>query len=86
MSAHAFAGLRSAPLHQYLPPCRYGCGEMLVLSDGYQCPICGYYRSPDVNHPARRRSFPLNDTILSHWVELWFVPGADTKSGCPVLL
>ena len=56
MSAHAFAGLRSAPLHQYLPPCRYGCGEMLVLSDGYQCPICGYYRSPDVNHPARRGS------------------------------
>lgn len=55
MNARAFSRIRPAPVAQYLPPCRYGCGEMLLLDDGYQCPICGYYRSPDHNHPAGRR-------------------------------
>jgi len=54
-TAQAFGRVSSAAATvQYLPRCRYGCGEMLLLSDGYECPICHFYRSPDANHPARR--------------------------------
>ena len=56
MTPQAFARVAGAATRRYLPRCRYGCGEMLLLDDGYQCPICGYYRSPDHNHPSRRRS------------------------------
>lgn len=55
MSAQAFSGVNPAAQVQYLPQCRYGCGEMLLVDDGYQCPICNFYRSPDRHHPWRRR-------------------------------
>ncbi len=29
----------------YLPPCPYGCGEMLLTGDGYMCPICNRFMS-----------------------------------------
>ncbi len=55
MSHLAFGRINPAMRVQHLPRCRYGCGEMLVIDDGYQCPVCNYYRNPDYNHPARRR-------------------------------
>ncbi|MFA5408279.1 MAG: hypothetical protein WC343_05855 [Bacilli bacterium] len=54
MSSQAFARINSGATVQYLPRCRYGCGEMLIIDDGYQCPVCNFYRSPDPNHPGRR--------------------------------
>jgi len=52
MSAQAFSTINPAAQVQYLPQCRYGCGEMLLVDDGYQCPICNFYRSPDRHHPG----------------------------------
>jgi len=55
MSHLAFGRINPAVQVQRLPKCRYGCGEMLVLGDGYECPYCHFYLSPDRHHPARRR-------------------------------
>ena len=47
------ADLRRAPTVVHLPACPNGCGEMLALDDGWQCPVCnryrGYYRGE--RHP-----------------------------------
>jgi hypothetical protein len=48
-----FSGLRRASTVHHLPGCPNGCGEMLALDDGWQCPVCnryrGYYRGE--RHP-----------------------------------
>lgn len=36
--------LHRAPTVVHLPCCKNGCGEMLALDDGWQCPICNWYR------------------------------------------
>lgn len=59
MSGLAFSWVRSAATVQRLPKCRYGHGEMGYIDEGYQCPKCNYFRSPDRHHsawPGRRRS------------------------------
>jgi len=38
------ADLRRAPTVVHLPGCPNGCGEMLALDDGWQCPMCNWYR------------------------------------------
>jgi len=39
----AFADVKRAPIIYSLPECPNGCGEMLALDDGWQCPICYRY-------------------------------------------
>jgi hypothetical protein len=39
-----FSDLRRAPTVVHLPCCKNGCGEMLALDDGWQCPMCNWYR------------------------------------------
>lgn len=51
MSGFAFAGIKTAPTSVHLPACPYGCGEMLLMDDGYICPICGRFMS----YPRPRR-------------------------------
>jgi len=36
--------LHRAPTVVHLPCCKNGCGEMLALDDGWQCPVCNWYR------------------------------------------
>jgi hypothetical protein len=37
-------GPHYAPTVHHLPGCPNGCGEMLALDDGWQCPVCNWYR------------------------------------------
>jgi hypothetical protein len=37
-------GLHYAPTVHHLPGCPNGCGEMLALDDGWQCPICNRFK------------------------------------------
>ena len=39
----AFADIKHARTVYSLPECPNGCGEMLALDDGWQCPICYRY-------------------------------------------
>ena len=53
MTGGPFSDLRRASTVHHLPGCPNGCGEMLALDDGWQCPVCnryrGYYRGE--RHP-----------------------------------
>lgn len=40
----AFAAVKHAQTRYHLPGCPNGCGEMLALDDGWQCPVCNWYR------------------------------------------
>jgi hypothetical protein len=40
----AFAAVKRAPTRYLLPDCPNGHGEMLALDDGWQCPVCNWYR------------------------------------------
>ena len=35
---------RRAPTVVHLPCCKNGSGEMLAIDDGWQCPVCNWYR------------------------------------------
>ena len=49
----AFAAVKHAPTRYHLPDCPKGHGEMLALDDGWQCPVCNWYRGyyPGERHP-----------------------------------
>ena len=44
--------LAHAPTVVHLPCCKNGCGEMLMTTDGYMCPICGRF----MNYPKEVRA------------------------------
>ena len=41
----AFSDVKRAPTIYTLPECPNGCGEMLMTTDGYMCPICKRFKN-----------------------------------------